>query len=53
MRKVAKLFHKHGNDCYKTHFRIAKHAKVDLITVTKSTICESIIEDCSNDSTKL
>ena len=35
MRKTEKLYHKHGNRFYKTHFRIAKQTKCNLDTAAK------------------
>ena len=39
IRKAKKLYHKHGNESYKTQFRIAQHAKCNLVTATKCNYC--------------
>ena len=53
MRTAEKLYHKHGDEFYKTQFRIAKQAKGYLFTVIECTYYGSKIENCRNDSSKL
>ena len=47
------MCHKHGDDFYKTQFRIAKQAKCNFVTAAKCTSYRSKIADCKNDSSKL
>ena len=37
MREEENLFHKYGNDFYKTQNRIAKHTKCNLVTLARCT----------------
>ena len=53
MRKAEQLYHKHGNDYYKTQFLIAIQAKCNLVTPAKCTYYRSKISDCKNDSSNL
>ena len=53
MRKEEKLYHKHGNEFYKTQFRIDKQAKHNWVTAVKCSYYRLKIENCSKDSSKL
>ena len=47
------MYHKHGNEFYKTHLRIAKQAKYKLVTAAKCNYYRQKIETCRKDSAKL
>ena len=53
MGKTEKLYHKHGNEFYKTQSRIAKQAKCNLVRAAKCNYSRQKIETCRNDSSKL
>ena len=43
----------HGNEFYKTQFRIVKRAKCNLVTAAKCNYYKQKIQTCKNDSAKL
>ena len=47
--KRKKLYHKYGNNYYKTQLRLAKHANCILVSAAKCTYCRSNIADYKND----
>ena len=53
MREAENLYHKYGNDYYKTQLLLAKQAKNILVTAAKFTSYRSKITDCKNVSSKL